>query len=152
MSKEKTLPAGYRSWHVIRTVELGATAEEIWEVVGGFYNIHLWHPDISMSEIPADQTETRHLRRELTFPGQPITVEQLVSMDNADFHYHYKWHKGPWGEEVKNYKASIRVLQGDLNQSCHLQWASTFDHPTDAISEFYLNGFRELAKRFPLEK
>ena len=141
----------YRHWHIIRSVELGAPAATVWEVIGGFFTIHEWHPDIELTEIPPGQTETRQLRRLLTFPGQPKTTEELVSMDNADFHYRYKWHEGPWGEEVRNYKASLRVFSNDLDKTCTVQWGSTFDNPRDAISEFYWNGFHALQKRFPLE-
>ena len=142
---------GYKHWHVIRAVELGTSAAEVWDVVGGFYTIHTWHPDIVLTEIPAEQTETRELRRVLTFPGQPKTVEELVSMDNDTFHYRYKWHQGAWGEKVRNYHSSLRVLSADLDKSCIVQWESEFDYPSDAISEFYRNGFRELQRRFPLK-
>ena len=135
-------------WDVTRTVTLNAPADKVWEVIGGFYTIHLWHPDISETEIPKDQTDTRQLRRILTFPGQPKTTEELVSMDNEDFHYRYKWYAGKWGEEVKNYKSSLRILNGDLKETCMVQWSSTFNYPGDAISEFYLNGFRSLQKIF----
>lgn len=141
----------YRRWHVIRTVELGSTADAVWDVVGGFFTIHQWHPDIALTEIPPAQTDTRQLRRLLTFPGQPKTTEELVSMDNADMHYRYAWHAGDWGERVKDYRASLRVLAGDLDRTCIVQWESTFSYPTDAISDFYLNGFRALSERFPLE-
>ena len=140
----------YRKWHIIRSVELGASAAEVWNVIGGFYTIHEWHPDISKTEILAKQTQTRQLRRVLTFPGQPKTTEELVSLDNDDFHYRYKWYQGLWGEEVKNYKASLRVLSGDLDKTCIVQWESTFEYPTDAISDFYQHGFQELEKRFPI--
>lgn len=139
-----------KHWHVIRSAVLGGPPEPIWELIGGFYNIHLWHPDITETEVPPDQTRHSALRRILTFPGQPKTVEQLVSVDNADFHYRYKWHAGQWGEEVKNYHASLRVLAGDLGRTSIVQWESTFDHPSDAISDFYLHGFAALEKRFPL--
>ena len=142
---------GYKHWQVTRTVELPASRDAVWEVIGGFYTIHHWHPDIALSEIPPEQTETRELRRLLTFPGQPKTVEELVSMDNEDCHYRYKWHAGPWGEDVRNYHASLRVVAGDLDQSCLVQWASEFDYPTDAISQFYENGFQSLRERFPKE-
>lgn len=142
----------YIHWHVIRTVELGAGAADVWDVIGGFFTIHEWHPDITLTEIPLEQTKTRELRRILTFPGQPKTVEELVSMDNDDFHYRYKWHKGDWGERVRNYHASLRVLAGDLDMTCIVQWESEFDYPSDAISDFYLNGFRALQGRYPLNK
>ena len=138
-----------KHWHITRGVVLRAPAAQVWELIGGFYTIHEWHPDIAKTDIPPAQTETRQLRRLLTFPGQPVTTEELVSMDNDDFHYRYKWYQGAWGEEVKNYQASLRVISGDLNQTCLVQWESTFDYPTDAISDFYWNGFRALEKRFP---
>jgi len=139
-----------KHWKVNRTVELGATQDDVWRVVGGFYTIHEWHPDIQLTEVPEEQTKTRELRRVLTFPGQPKTIEELVSMDNDDCHYRYKWHAGAWGEEVQNYHASLRVFAGDLGRTCVVQWCSEFDYPTDAISTFYENGFRALLARFPL--
>jgi hypothetical protein len=149
MSKITRNTAHYKKWHVIRSVVLGAPAAEVWQVIGGFYTIHEWHPDIAKTEVPAKQTQTRQLRRILTFPGQPKTTEELVLLDNDDFHYRYKWYQGAWGEKVKNYQSSLRVLAGDLDKTCIVQWESTFEYPTDAISEFYWNGFRELEKRFP---
>ena len=83
---------------MIRTVELGRPAATVWDVIGGFFTIHDWHPDITADGDPADQTTTRQLRRLLTFPGQPKTTEELISMDNDDYHYRYQWHAGAWGE------------------------------------------------------
>lgn len=140
----------YKPWAVTRTVQLGAPARDVWEVIGGFYTIHEWHPDITKSTIPTDQTCTRQLRRILAFPGQDPTVEELDELDNVDFHYRYHWHAGPWGEDVKNYRASLRAFRGDLDKTCTVVWSSTFDYPTDAISQFYQNGFAELSRRFPL--
>jgi hypothetical protein len=140
-----------RHWKVNRTVELGATQHDVWQVIGGFYTIHEWHPDIELTEVPPEQTRTRELRRVLTFPGQPKTTEELVSMDNDDCHYRYKWYAGAWGDAVKNYHASLRVFAGDLGRTCIVQWCSEFDYPTDAISAFYENGFRALRDRFPLQ-
>jgi hypothetical protein len=139
-----------RHWDIKRTAQFGATAREVWEVIGGFFTIHEWHPDISETHILPTQTSTRQQRRKLTFPGQDPTTEELDFLDNDNFHYRYHWYEGSWGEAVKNYKASIQVFPGDLDKSCTVVWASTFDHPTDAISEFYLNGFRALLDRFPM--
>ncbi len=140
----------YRDWRVVQTVELGAPAAAVWAVVGGFFTIHEWHPDIELTEIGEDQTSIPELRRILTFAGQPKTVEQLVSMDNEDFHYRYKWHKGAWGERIQNYVASIRLLELAGGTRCIMQWSSTFRYTEDALSEFYWNGFHALQKMFPL--
>ena len=137
-----------RNWKVVRTVELDSSASNVWEVVGGFYTIHLWHPDIAKTEIPADQTAVPQLRRVLTFPGQPTTTEELVTMDNADFHYTYKWHAGEWGERVKNYIAHLRVFEVEQDKTCIVQWSATFTYTEDALTDFYCNGFRALQKRF----
>jgi hypothetical protein len=139
-----------KRWHVVQTVELGAPACGVWELIGGFYTIHDWHPDIIRTEVPPDQTETAALRRLLTFPKQPTTTEELILMDNKDFHYRYKWHDGEWGENVKNYVADLRVFDLSLAQRCIVQWSSTFDYYEDALSAFYLNGFHVLQERFPL--
>lgn len=141
---------GYRSWRVVQSVELGASAAKVWSLIGGFYTLHHWHPDIQLTEIPSDQTDTGALRRILTFPGQPKTTEELVSMDNADMHCTYKWHAGKWGERVQNYHASLRVLELVQDRTCVVQWSSTFNYTEDALSEFYWNGFRALQQRWPL--
>lgn len=141
-------PEVYRSWNVVRSVALASPAAPVWELVGGFFTIHTWHPDIERSEVLADATSTHALRRRLFFPGQEPTIEELVSMDEEGFHYRYKWHAGPWGERVRNYHASLRVVAGDLDHSCLVQWQSTFENPKDAISEFYLHGFEALIERF----
>ena len=150
-SAATTKPA-IKDWRVVTTVELAAPARKVWEVVGGFYTIHLWHPDIALSEVPPNQAQLPELRRLLTFPGQPTTTEELVMIDNADFHYTYKWHAGAWGEKVQNYVADLRVLELDLDKTCIVQWSSTFTYTEDALTEFYWNGFRALQKRFGVPK
>ena len=139
-----------RDFRVVQCVELGASPTEVWAAVGGFYTIHIWHPDISNTAVPAKQTETGPIRRELTFPGQPITVEELVVQDNREWFYKYKWFAGAWGERVKNYQAELRVFEIRSDSRSMLQWTSTFTYFEDAVSDFYWNGFRELQQRFPL--
>jgi hypothetical protein len=143
-------PKGYKKWHVVRTVELGASAAEVWKLVGGFYTIHLWHPDITRTEVPKEQTETAAIRRLLTFPGQPKTTEELVSMNDEGCHYRYKWHADEWGERVQEYVADIRVFDLDMGQSSIMQWSSTFSYTEDALTQFYDNGFRKLRELFPM--
>lgn len=140
-----------RAWHIVRTVELGAPAREVWKVVGGFYTIHTWHPDIELTEIPEDQSAQSALRRILTFPGQPKTTEELILIDNQRFLCRYKWHSGSWGERVRNYVADIRLFDLPETKKCSFQWSSTFNYYEDAISEFYYNGFHKLLKQFPVD-
>lgn len=143
---------GYKWWHVLQTVELGASAQDVWNVVGGFFNIHEWHPDIELTEILDEQTDMSPLRRLLTFPGQPKTTEELIFMDNEDFRYRYKWHAGEWGEKVQDYVASLRVFDTRMGERCFVQWSSSFRYTEDAVSKFYKNGFRALEEMFPLKE
>ena len=138
----------YKHWRVVRTVELNAPAQEVWNLVGGFFNIHQWHPDIVATEILSNQTEMSDIRRLLTFPGQPKTTEQLIFMDNENFHYRYKWHEGAWGEKVQQYVAEIKVFEIELDKRCIVQWSSTFYYSEDALTQFYENGFAGLVKKF----
>jgi hypothetical protein len=150
---KKSNSADYKHWHVVRSVELGAPAATVWDIIGGFFTIHEWHPDISKTEISAEQTQTNQLRRILTFPGQPTTTEELVSLTNDDFHYRYKWHQGQWGEQVQNYESSLRVLSGDLDKTCVVRSTTramrlaTF---TGTVSTPYKNVSRSPATRSKL--
>ncbi len=137
-----------KRWKVVRTKVLEASAETIWEIVGGFYTLHLWHPDIQKTEIAAEQTSCKEIRRNLTFPGQPITTEQLVFMNNQDFYYGYKWFAGAWGEEIKEYHSEIRVVDLEVGKKCLMQWTGHFVYTKDALTEFYDNGLNALAQRF----
>lgn len=137
----------YTDWHVVRTVELDAAAAEVWAVVGGFYTMHTWHPDIAKTEVPSDQTGSEAIRRVLTFPGQPTTTEELVSLDPDDMRYRYRWHAGAWGERVQDYHAELRVFELDDGRSM-VQWSSRFRYSEDAITDFYEHGFEALTKRF----
>ena len=140
---------GYKDWRVVKSVELGASAKEVWDVIGGFFTIHEWHPDITELEVLKEQTETRQIRRLLTFPGQPKAIEELVMMDNDNFHYRYKWHWGQWGEEIHKYYSDLQVIDLEGGTSM-VQWVATFYYKEDAISDFYQRGFDELLKRFPV--
>jgi hypothetical protein len=152
MAKSASRKPVMTSWRVLQTVELDAPAAEVWSVVGGFYTIHLWHPDIALTEVPDDQVSQGAIRRILTFPGQPKTTEELILMDNPNCHYRYKWYAGQWGELVKDYVAEIRIFETGVGERAIMQWSSTFTYFEDALSEFYWTGFKALQKRFPPPK
>lgn len=141
-------PVKNKKWKVVRTIELNSSAEKVWEMVGGFYTLHLWHPDIQKTEISTDQTSTSAIRRVLTFPGQPTTTEELVFLDNQNFYYGYKWHAGAWGEAIKNYRAEIRVVEIEIGRRCVVQWTGHFEYTEDGLTQFYENGFAGLVKMF----
>ena len=139
---------GYKNWRVIQSVELGASADQVWDVIGGFYTIHEWHPDIDRTDVPAEQIQTREVFRQLTFPGQSYYTEELVLMDSENHHYRYKWRSGEWGEKIQKYHSDLRVFDTQDGRSI-VQWVARFFYNEDGISAFYQNGLRALQKRFP---
>lgn len=137
-----------KKWKIVRTVELNSAADKVWAMIGGFYTIHLWHPDIEKTEIGSDQTELPEVRRILTFPGQPTTTEELIYMNNPGLCYHYKWHDGAWGRAIKEYHAEIRVIELEVGKRCLVQWTGHFVYHEDGLTQFYENGFTNLKKIF----
>lgn len=147
-STPKIDTSNYTDWEVVTVCELYAPADKVWNLVGGFYPIDQWHPDISISEVPEGQAGISEVRRKLTFPGQDPTWEELVFMDNENMHYKYKWHKGTWGELVQKYHADIQIIETKLGESCLMKWSSTFFYKEDGLTQFYHNGFDGLIKIF----
>ncbi len=138
----------YKDWRVVVVCELNAPAAKVWHLVGGFYNIDQWHPDIDISEVPEEQVEERDIRRKLTFPRQEPTYEELVFMDNENMRYKYKWHKGEWGEVIQKYHSQIQVVELELDKRCLVQWSSSFYYSEDGLTQFYKNGLENLVKMF----
>lgn len=138
----------YKNWQIVVACELHASAAEIWHLVGGFYTLSQWHPDIPLCEVCENQQEERNIRRKLTFPNQEPTYEELVFMDNEQMRYTYKWQKGAWGEITKNYHAQIQVVATELNKKCLVQWSSKFYATEDSVTEFYKNGLKNLVNLY----
>jgi hypothetical protein len=138
----------YKNWRVVAVCELNTSAAIVWHLVGGFYNLNQWHPDILICEVPEEQGEERDIRRKLIFPGQTPTWEELVFMDNETMRYTYKWHKGKWGETTQKYHAQIQVIETELDKRCLMQWSSTFYSSEDGLTQFYQNGFENLVSIF----
>jgi len=138
----------YKNWRVVVVCDLNASAAKVWHLVGGFYNINQWHPDIPICEVPEEQGEERDIRRKLSFPGQTPTWEEIVFMDNENMRYTYKWHKGEWGETTQKYHAQIQVIETELDKRCLVQWSSKFYATEDGLTQFYQNGFENLINMF----
>lgn len=139
-----------RNWHVIQNVELPANAQAVWDLIGGFYTMHSWHPDISEISVPVEQNTNQCIRRNLLFtiPGSKPATEQLEFLDNENLVYRYKWYAGEWGEEIQNYHSELKVIPLVQGKKCMVQWSGTFFYTEDALSQFYLNGFAVLKKKF----
>ncbi len=138
----------YEHFSVVKTVKLDAPASEVWKLVGGFYNMHLWHPDVTKTTILPDQLKVGAIRRRLRIKKKPKVLEQLTFLDNEKMVYKYRGYKGPWGEKVRDYCAEIRVLETKVGEECMVHWSANFFYFEDPVSKFYKRGLKALKRRF----
>jgi len=128
---------------VSRSVDLPASAREVWAVIGDFQTLHGWHPVVAESrpEHAAD-LEYRHLT---TVDGGELT-EQLI--DRSAHSYRYRINSGPL--PVDHYESTLEVSATD--RGCRVTWSSSFT-PTgpgaeDAVAGIYEAGLNALSERF----
>ncbi|CAF0885106.1 unnamed protein product [Adineta steineri] len=133
-------------FNVIQTVRISATADAVWKLIGGFFDIHKWHPQISATEFDDQQTA---IKRRVIFAGEMIdTIEQLQILDDHKREYQYKNVGGNWGRTVQNYDSKLQVMEDDNGRSSIVRWSGSFDSHADLVSDFYRIGLNSLAQLF----
>jgi hypothetical protein len=135
---------------VAMSAELSASADQVWQMIGGFNALPDWHPAIEKSEIEGEGG-VKQTTRTLSLLGGGTIVERLDDVDEHERHYSYSIVQGPL--PVANYRATIRVVDKD-GGGCTVEWSSEFD-PAGAESEaikaiegVYKAGLENLTKMF----
>lgn len=129
------------------SIEISASADTVWKLIGGFGSLPDW-----LSYIPASELSEGGRVRSLANPDGDAIVERLVAFDDADRSYTYAILQAPF--PVVNYRSTLRVRENGANAST-VEWSGTFTPngatDDDAITLFrgiYEDGLAELAKRF----
>ncbi|MBJ7312722.1 SRPBCC family protein [Rugamonas sp. CCM 8940] len=99
------------------SIQLAASAERVWQMVGGFNSMPDWCRSISNSTLH----EGGRVRRLETADGAVI-VERLETFSEAERRYSYSIVAAPL--PVTNYHAALRVGEGE--SACAVEWSSTF--------------------------
>ncbi len=107
------------------SVRIPASADKVWQLVGGFLSLPDWLPFIAKS-LPGEGGRLRHLT---TQGGQEIS-ERLESFDNQARTYSYSIAEGPF--PVTDYLATLKV-SADGDQAALVEWSGSFT--PDGISE-----------------
>jgi len=126
--------------------DLKISADEAWQLVGGFNALPDWHPAVRKSELAEAGQE-----RILDLAGGGKIVERLEKMDDGSRTYTYSIKESSL--PVSNYTSTIRITgEGD---NCTIVWSSDYDVPTGmetdasaAIQGIYQAGFDNLKKMF----
>jgi hypothetical protein len=129
-------------------LDLNVSADEIWQLIGGFGSLPEWTPNITQTEL-SDGGRVRHLRNP---KGQSI-VEKLERYDFSARSYSYSIVKGPF--PVAGYLATLSVTPIAGGTGSHVEWTATFtpvgasDEETRAIFHgIFSSGLRSLEARY----
>ncbi|CAF3329338.1 unnamed protein product [Rotaria sp. Silwood2] len=142
-----SLSKSMKRFNVIQTVQIPASADIVWNLIGGFFDIHKWHPQILATEM--NDHQPMPIKRRVIFANQMIdTVEQLDFLDNHRREYQYINVGGNWGKLVQNYKSKLHVIEDNNGQSSIVSWSGSFDSYNDIVSDFYRIGLNSLAGLF----
>lgn len=130
------------------TVEIPASADEVWKLVGGFNALPDWLPFIAES-VATEGGRVRHL----TTADGAVIVERMQTFDNAARTYSYSIEQGPF--PVTDYLATLKVSEVPGKQAALVEWGGQFVAAgiteAEAIAIFdgvYQGGLKELSKHF----
>ncbi|WP_322843972.1 SRPBCC family protein [Pseudomonas sp. B33.4] len=129
------------------TIDIPASADQVWQLIGGFNTLPDWLPFIPNSEL-SDGGRVRTLQ---TADGG-VVVERLQAFDNAAKTYSYSIEHAPF--PATDYLATIKVeAQG---QGSRVTWSGRFnakgvsDEEVVALfSGIYQGGLEALRANYP---
>ena len=128
-------------------IDIPATAEQVWQLIGGFDSLPDWLPFIPKSEL----SEGGRVRSLQTADGA-VVVERLETFDNAGKTYSYSILQAPF--PATDYLATIRVdAQG---QGARVTWSGRFTpvgvsnkEVEDLFAGIYQGGLEALRANYP---
>ena len=129
------------------SVELHATPDAVWQLIGGFDALPNWLPYIPSSVL----SEGGRIRT-LANPGGEAIVERLVAFDDAARSYSYTILQAPF--PVTEYRSTLRVIH--VFGRARVEWSGQFtpvgvsDEEASALfGGIYRDGLAALTKVFP---
>jgi Polyketide cyclase / dehydrase and lipid transport len=133
---------------VSMSLDVPASLDQVWRLIGGFNALPEWHPAVQKSELQEGGRV-----RQIQLAGGGSIVERLESFSESEHLYTYLIERGPL--PVANYTATIRVRQEPGKQGCIVEWSSDFSpsgaseaDAVKAIQSVYQAGFDNLRKLF----
>lgn len=128
-------------------IDIPASADQVWQLIGGFNSLPDWLPFIPMSEL----SEGGRVRSLQTADGAVI-IERLQRFDDSGKTYSYSIVQAPF--PATEYLATIRVeAQGE---GARVTWSGRFEpvgvsdeEVTALFSGIYEGGLQALRKNYP---
>ena len=101
------------------SVEVPASAERVWQLIGGFDSLPDWLPYIPGSVL----SEGGRVRRLHSQEGG-IIIERLEFFDNPNRTYSYSIAQAPF--PVTGYYSTLRVYELPVEGAARVEWSGTF--------------------------
>ncbi|KJH75863.1 MULTISPECIES: SRPBCC family protein [unclassified Pseudomonas] len=128
-------------------IDIPASADDVWQLIGGFNSLPDWLPFIPKSEL----SEGGRVRSLQTSDGA-VVVERLEFFDNAGKTYSYSILQAPF--PATDYLATIRVeAQGE---GARVTWSGRFvpvgvteEEVVELFSGIYQGGVQALRANYP---
>ncbi|RON43770.1 SRPBCC family protein [Pseudomonas frederiksbergensis] len=129
------------------SIDIPASADDVWQLIGGFDSLPDWLPFIVKSEL----SEGGRVRSLQTADGAAV-IERLQAFDNAAKTYSYSIEQAPF--PATDYLATLRVeAQG---QGARVTWSGRFtakgvtDEEVEALFDgIYKGGLEALRANYP---
>ena len=137
------------SINVKKDVILNGSVEDVWDVIGDFGNMTVWHPAITSTQLAGSKTPRRLL---ILGDGSIVRNELIDAIDGQS--YTYKLMSAPL--PITNYVATLSVESVGTNKT-RVEWTGSFDAASgtskkeakSTVEGFYQAGFNNLKKMFP---
>jgi hypothetical protein len=134
------------------SIEIPASPDEVWQLIGGFGSLPDWLPYIRQSEL----SEGGRVRRLANPDGQTV-VERLVRFDDAARSYSYAILQASF--PVTNYLSTLRVEEAEDGRGSRVDWSGRFTpngvsdrEASRLIQGIYEDGFEALVTAFASQK
>ena len=131
----------------IATVEIPATPDQVWQLIGGFNALPDWLPYIPSSAL----SEGGRVRR-LETPGGDVIIERLEAFNDKERCYSYSIMQAPFPATA--YLSTIRV-RATADQQSLVEWSGSFtpvgvsdEEVTQLFHGIYEDGLKALRRRF----
>ncbi|MGC2203232.1 MAG: SRPBCC family protein [Stellaceae bacterium] len=119
------------------SIEVPASPNLVWQLIGGFGSLPDWLPYIPESELGEG-----HVRR-LSNSGGETIVERLVKFDDSARSYSYAILQAPF--PVTDYLPTLRVVETDSGRGSRVEWSGRFlpDGVSDSEASRLFQGIYE---------
>ncbi|WP_248798234.1 SRPBCC family protein [Pseudomonas sp. MWU13-2105] len=130
------------------TVEIAASPEEVWQLMGGFDSLPDWLPFVPRSSLSeGGRVRTLHTADDV------LIVERLEAFDNRARRYSYSFIQQPF--PVADYLATLQVREGNDPHTSIVEWAGIFtptgvseEEAVDLFHSIYAEGLAALKANF----